>query len=68
VSAAGVGAAQPDEPERLAERLAQVFARFQGRREELIPLLQGVQEEWAKAWANVSPLVMMSGRSGKSTA
>ncbi|MGA2617524.1 MAG: NADH-quinone oxidoreductase subunit NuoE [Thermoguttaceae bacterium] len=45
LSAGGVGGAQPDEPERLAERLAQVFARFQGVREELIPLLQGVQEE-----------------------
>ena len=45
VSAAGVAAAGLQGPGGLAERLEQVFARFQGTREELIPLLQRVQEE-----------------------
>jgi len=39
-------AAPPEEqPGDLEQRLAPVFARFQGNREELIPLLQQVQEE-----------------------
>jgi NADH-quinone oxidoreductase subunit E len=44
-SAAGVAEPRLQEPGGLAERLEQVFARFQGRREELIPVLQRVQEE-----------------------
>jgi NADH-quinone oxidoreductase subunit E len=42
-----VGAAGPlaEEPDLVQERLEQVFARFHGTREELIPILQQVQEE-----------------------
>ena len=40
-----VAAPRLEEPDELAKQLEQVFARFQGSREELIPLLQRVQEE-----------------------
>ena len=44
-SAAGVAVSPLQGPDDLAERLEQIFARFQGSREDLIPLLQRVQEE-----------------------